>query len=55
MYAGVPVPNVGGDRLKHWIQRQLHRYQLTPAGRLAINAILTMHQTSMSLLSRAAA
>jgi len=32
-----------------------HRYQLTPTGRLAINAILTMHETSLSLLSRAAA
>jgi len=32
-----------------------HRYQLTPTGRLAINAILTMHQTSLALLSRAAA
>jgi hypothetical protein len=32
-----------------------HRYQLTPTGRLAINAILTMHQTSLSLLTRAAA
>jgi len=32
-----------------------HRYQLTPTGRLAIAAILTMHETSMSLLSRAAA
>jgi Mn-dependent DtxR family transcriptional regulator len=32
-----------------------HRYQLTPTGRLAINAILTMHQTSLSLLNRAAA
>jgi hypothetical protein len=28
-----------------------HRYQLTPTGRLAINPILTMHQTSLSLLN----
>ena len=32
-----------------------HPYQLTTTGRLAINAILTMHETSLSLLSRAAA
>jgi hypothetical protein len=32
-----------------------HRYQLTTAGRLAISAVLTMSETSMSLLNRAAA
>ena len=32
-----------------------HRYQLTENGRLAISAILTMHETSMSRLNRAAA
>lgn len=32
-----------------------HRYQLTAAGRLAISAVLTMSETSMSLLNRAAA
>jgi hypothetical protein len=32
-----------------------HRYQLTPTGRLAISAILTMNETSMTRLNRAAA
>ncbi len=32
-----------------------HRYQLTPTGRFAISAILTMQETSMSQLNRAAA
>jgi predicted transcriptional regulator len=32
-----------------------HRYQLTPTGRLAISAIITMHETSMAQLNRAAA
>ena len=32
-----------------------HRYQLTAAGRLAITAVLTMSQTSMAQLNRAAA
>jgi hypothetical protein len=32
-----------------------HRYQITAAGQIAISAILTMHETSLSLLNRAAA
>jgi hypothetical protein len=32
-----------------------HRYQVTTTGRLAIGAVLTMSQTSMSELNRAAA
>lgn len=32
-----------------------HRYQLTATGRLAISAVLTISQTSMSVLNRAAA
>jgi hypothetical protein len=32
-----------------------HRYQLTATGRLAISAVITMHETSMALLNRAAA
>jgi hypothetical protein len=34
---------------------QTHRYQLTDLGRLAISAILTMHQSSMTLINRLAA
>ncbi len=32
-----------------------HRYQLTPTGRLAISAIITVYETSISQLNRAAA
>jgi hypothetical protein len=34
---------------------QTHRYQVTASGRLAISAVLTMSQTSMAELHRAAA
>jgi hypothetical protein len=40
--------------LIHKVQKT-HRYQVTTAGRLAIQAILTIQQTSMAVLSRAAA
>ena len=32
-----------------------HRYQVSPAGRLAISAVLTMSEASLSLLNRTAA
>ena len=40
--------------LIHKVQKT-HRYQLSSAGRLAISAILTIQQTSMSTLAKAAA
>jgi hypothetical protein len=40
-----------------FIQRvpKTHRYQVTATGRLAISAVLTISQTSLSELNRAAA
>jgi hypothetical protein len=35
--------------------QKTHRYQVTSAGRIAIHAILTIQQTSMAVLSKAAA
>jgi len=40
--------------LIHKVQKS-HRYQVTTSGRLAIQAVLTIQQTSMAVLSRAAA
>jgi hypothetical protein len=40
--------------LIHKVQKT-HRYQVSAAGRLAIQAVLTIQQTSMANLSRAAA
>ena len=40
--------------LIHKVQKT-HRYQVSTSGRLAIQAILTIQQTSMAVLSRAAA
>ena len=35
--------------------QKTHRYQVTTAGRLAISAVLTIQQTSMAILAKAAA
>ena len=35
--------------------QKTHRYQVTAAGRLAISAVLTIQQTSMAILAKAAA
>lgn len=40
--------------LIHKVQKS-HRYQVTATGRLAISAILTIQQTSMAALVKAAA
>ena len=35
--------------------QKTHRYQVTAAGSLAISAVLTIQQTSMAILAKAAA